>query len=151
MPPELSHYLNEIAHETPFELIFVFGFIIICSLSARRWKQPAVMGCFLGGFAIHLITYFTGFDFTADLTLGSHAIMLLISLLIFNEGMHVDLDSLLENIQEILTLSLLGTLLAVGTCGFLLHHALGFGWTLGIITGAMLMPTDAGAVLAVLS
>jgi CPA1 family monovalent cation:H+ antiporter len=151
MPQSLAHYLNEIAHETPFELFLVFGFIIICSLMARRLKQPAVMGCFLGGFLIHFLAYFTGFDFTANLTLRPQVIMLLISLLIFNEGMHLDLEYLLINIQEILTLSLLGTLLATGICGFLLHQLLGFGWAVAIITGAMLMPTDAGAVLAVLN
>lgn len=150
MPPVLTHYLHEIAHETPFELFFVFGFIIICSLIARKLNQPAVMGCFLGGFLFHFLAYFTGFDFTANLTLSSHVIMLLISLLIFNEGMHVDIDNLMENIQEILTLSFLGTIIATGVCGFFLHHILGFGWTVAIITGAMLMPTDAGAVLAVL-
>ncbi len=151
MTQSLTHYINEIAHETPFELFFVFGFIIICSLIARKLKQPAVTGCFLGGVFFHFLTYFTGFDFTANLTLSSHVIMLFISLLIFNEGLHVDLEYLLINIQEILSLSILGTLLATGLCGFMLHHLLGFGWALAIITGAMLMPTDAGAVLAVLN
>jgi CPA1 family monovalent cation:H+ antiporter len=151
MTYSVTHYINEIAHETPFELIFVFGFIIICSLITRRLKQPAVMGCFLGGFLIHSITYFTGLDFTAKLSLGPHVIMLLISLLIFNEGMHVDLEYLLKNIEEILCLSLLGTIIACAVCGFLLHQILGFGWAVAIITGAMLIPTDAGAVLAVLN
>jgi CPA1 family monovalent cation:H+ antiporter len=150
MSHNLAHYLNEIAHETPFELFFVFGFIIICSLAARRWKQPAVMGCFLGGFLIHVVIHITGFDITANLVLRPQVIMLLISLLIFNEGMHVDLEYLIKNIQEILTLSVVGTFLAVGICGFVLHQFLGFGWVVAIITGAMLIPTDAGAVLAVL-
>lgn len=148
---EIQHHFNEMILEIPFEIVFVFGFVVICSLTARRLKQPAVIGCFIGGFFIHVIITLTGIDFTHQLPLKSPIIMMMIALLIFNEGLHVDMENLLENKEEILTLSILGTLVGVVLCAFVFKIFFGLGLAVAIMAGAMLIPTDAGAVLAILS
>src|SRR4030042_5313929 len=123
----MVHEINEIISEIPFELVLVLGFVIICSLIARRYNQPAVIGCFIGGFIIHVLVTIPGINFTAEMPLNPQIIMLMIALLIYNEGMHVDMDNLLENKEEILTLSVLGTLIAVIICAFLFTSIFGIG------------------------
>ena len=54
----------------------IFAFILFFSLVFRRMGQPAVMGCFLGGFVIHLIGFFTGLDLTHELSLEPETIFI---------------------------------------------------------------------------
>ncbi len=143
--------IEEIAHEVPFELLLVFAFILLCSLAARRMRQPAVTGCFLGGFLLHVFTTFTGFDLAPHLHLNAQGIFLLIGVLIFNEGLNVEIEYLKKNGAEIAVLSVLGTFMAAALCGGMMKLLFGWEWVAVIIVGAMLVPTDAGAVLAVLS
>ena len=151
MHPTIQEMLEEITREPPFELLFVFAFILLCSLVARRFRQPAVMGCFLGGFLIHLVTSVTGVELARHLYLGSEAIFLLIALLIFNEGLNVEIDFLRKNSAEISVLAVLGTFLGAAICASLLKLVFGMEWVVAVMVGVMLIPTDAGAVLAVLS
>ncbi len=151
MTDVIPKILQEMTHEAPFELLFVFAFILLCSLAARRFRQPAVMGCFLGGFLIHLLATFTGVDVAQHLYLGPEAIFLLIGLLIFNEGLNVEIGFLKENVEEISVLAVLGTLVGTVICASLVRSLLGYEWIVAVMVGAMLIPTDAGAVLAVLS
>lgn len=147
----ITEFLEEMTQEAPFELLFVFAFILLCSLAARRFRQPAVMGCFLGGFLIHLLASITGVDPARHLYLGPEAIFLLIGLLIFNEGLNVEIEFLKENIEEISVLAVLGTLVGTVICASLVRLLMGYEWIVAVMVGAMLIPTDAGAVLAVLS
>jgi len=151
MQETVPEIFEEIVHEVPFELILVFGFILLCSLAARRLRAPAVTGCFLGGFLLHVITTLTGFDLAPHLHLNAQGIFLLIGLLIFNEGLNVEIESLKKNGVEIAVLAVLGTFLAAALCAGLVRLLFGWEWVVGLIVGAMLVPTDAGAVLAVLS
>lgn len=151
MHDTVPHIIEEITHEVPFELLLVFSFILLCSLAARRLRQPAVTGCFVGGFLLHVLTTLTGFDLAPHLHLNAQAIFVLIALLIFNEGLNVEIESLKKNGVEIAVLAILGTFLGAALCGGLLKTLFGWPWVVAIIVGAMLVPTDAGAVLAVLS
>jgi len=151
MHDAVPDFIEEMTHEVPFELFLVFAFILLCSLAARRMRQPAVTGCFLGGFLLHVFSSLTGFDLAPHLTLSAQGIFLLIGVLIFNEGLNVEIESLKKNGIEIAVLSILGTFLAAALCGGMLKLLFGWEWVVVIIVGAMLVPTDAGAVLAVLS
>ena len=151
MHPTILEILEEITHEPPFELLLVFAFILLCSLVARRFRQPAVMGCFLGGFLIHLMATFSGVDMASHLYLEPEAIFMLIALLIFNEGLNVEIEFLHKNSAEISVLAVLGTFMGATICASLLKLFFGLDWLVAIMVGAMLIPTDAGAVLAVLS
>ncbi len=151
MTESISRILEEITHETPFEILIVFAFILLCSLIARRLRQPAVTGCFLGGLVLHLVTTFTGLDLAQHLHLNPETIFLLIGLLIFNEGMNVEMEHLKKNAAEISVLAILGTFIGAAICGTLLKFLFGMEWVVAIIAGAMLIPTDAGAVIAVLT
>jgi len=151
MDDTVPHLIEEITHEMPFELLLVFSFILLCSLAARRLRQPAVMGCFLGGFLLHVLATFTGFDIAPHLRLNAQGIFVLIGMLIFNEGLNVEIESLKKNGAEITVLAVLGTFLGAALCGGLLKALFGWPWVVAVMVGAMLVPTDAGAVLAVLS
>ncbi len=151
MEQAIPEIIETVTREAPFELLLVFSFILLFSLIFRRLGQPAVMGCFVGGFVLHLLSTFTGIDFTAQLRLDPEMIFLLIGLLIFNEGLSVEMDALVENREEIGALAVAGTFLGVALCGLLLRVLFGTEWVVAVIVGAMLIPTDAGAVLAVLS
>ena len=143
--------LGDLAGELPFELFLVFAFILLCSLAARRLGQPEVMGCFLGGFLLHLLVGFTDVDMTRHISLDAHTIFLLIGLLIFNEGLNVELSTMKKNGAEIAVLAVVGTVLGACICGGLLRLLFGWQWIVAVIVGIMMVPTDAGAVLAVLS
>jgi Na+:H+ antiporter len=147
----IPEIMETVTREVPFELLLVFAFILLFSLIFRRLGQPAVMGCFVGGFALHLLSYLTGVDLTHQLELESETIFLLIGLLIFNEGLSVEMGYLVKNKEEIGALAVLGTFVGVALCGLLLRVLFGLEWVVAIIVGTMLIPTDAGAVLAVLS
>ena len=147
----LTHVITEITSETPFELVIIFAFVILCSLLARKLKQPAVMGCFIGGFIIHLLGSFTGIDITQNIPLQPHFIMVLIALLIYNEGLHLDFEQLKINKEEISLLSIGGTIIAIALCAYLLHLLLKIPLSVAVIAAAMFMPTDAGAVIAILN
>ncbi len=151
MEQAIPGIIETVTREAPFELLLVFAFILLFSLLFRRLGQPAVMGCFVGGFALHLLSTFTGIDFTAQLRLEPQTIFLLIGILIFNEGLAVEMDFLVKNREEIAGLAIVGTFVGVAVCGALLRAVFGMEWVVAIIVGAMLIPTDAGAVLAVLS
>ncbi len=148
---KLNHLITEITREIPFELVLVFAFVIICSLVARRLKQPAVTGCFIGGLIIHLIAYFSGVDITRNITMQPDLIMVLIALLIFNEGLHLDFEQLKVNKEEITVLSVAGIFISVAVCAFALKLTLHIPLPVAVIASAMFMPTDAGAVLAILN
>lgn len=151
MEDVIPEIIETVTREVPFELFLVFAFILFFSLIFRRLGQPAVMGCFVGGFVLHLLAYFTGVDLTHQLELESETIFLLIGLLIFNEGLSVEMDQLVKNREEIGALAVVGTFVGVALCGALLRVLFGVEWVVAIIVGTMLIPTDAGAVLAVLS
>jgi CPA1 family monovalent cation:H+ antiporter len=151
MEEAIPEIIEVVAREVPFELLLVFSFILLFSLIFRRLGQPAVMGCFVGGFVLQLLSHFAGVDLTHQLELESETIFLLIGLLIFNEGLSVEMDSLVENKEEIGALAIVGTFVGVAICGALLRVFFGMEWVVAIIVGTMLIPTDAGAVLAVLS
>ncbi len=151
MEEVLPEIIETVAAEAPFELLIVFAFILLFSLIFRRLGQPAVMGCFIGGFALHLLSYFTGIDFTHELRLEPEMIFLLIGILIFNEGLSVEIETLVKNKEEIGVLAIVGTFVGVALCGALLRALFGMELVVAIIVGTMLIPTDAGAVLAVLS
>ncbi len=151
MEDVIPEFIETVSSEAPFELLLVFAFILLFSLIFRRLGQPAVMGCFVGGFALHLLSYFTGIDFTHELRLEPETIFLLIGILIFNEGLSVEMDYLVKNKEEIGALAIVGTFLGVALCGALLRTLFGWEWVVAVIVGTMLIPTDAGAVLAVLS
>ncbi len=151
MEEAIPAIVETVTREAPFELLLVFALILLFSLLFRRLGQPAVMGCFVGGFALHLLSTFTGIDFTAQLRLEPETIFLLIGILIFNEGLAVEMAFLVKNREEIAGLAVVGTFVGVAVCGALLRAVFGMEWVIAIIVGAMLIPTDAGAVLAVLS
>jgi CPA1 family monovalent cation:H+ antiporter len=151
MEEVIPEIMEAVSKEVPFELLLVFSFVLLFSLIFRRLGQPAVMGCFVGGFALHLLSYFTGVDLTHQLELESETIFLLIGILIFNEGLSVEMDYLLKNREEIAGLAIVGTFVGVALCGAILRVLFGVEWVVAIIVGTMLIPTDAGAVLAVLS
>jgi len=151
MEEAIPEIIETVAREVPFELLLVFSFILLFSLIFRRLGQPAVMGCFVGGFVLHLLSHFTGVDLTHQLELESETIFLFIGLLIFNEGLSVEMDYLVKNKEEIGVLAIVGTFVGVALCGALLRVLFGLEWVVAIIVGTMLIPTDAGAVLAVLS
>jgi CPA1 family monovalent cation:H+ antiporter len=151
MEETMPGLIEAVTREAPFELLLVFAFILLFSLVFRRLGQPAVMGCFVGGFVLHLLSTFTGIDFTHELKLEPETIFLLIGILIFNEGLSVEMDYLARNKEEIGGLAIVGTFMGVALCGALLKVFFGMEWVVAVIVGAMLIPTDAGAVLAVLS
>jgi CPA1 family monovalent cation:H+ antiporter len=151
MEETIPEIIEAVAREVPFELLLVFSFILLFSLIFRRLGQPAVMGCFVGGFVLQLLSHFAGVDLTHQLELESEIIFLLIGLLIFNEGLSVEMDYLVKNKEEIGALAIVGTFVGVALCGALLRVLFGLEWVVAIIVGTMLIPTDAGAVLAVLS
>ena len=151
MEEAIPEIIETVTREVPFELLLVFAFILLFSLIFRRLGQPAVMGCFVGGFVLHLLSYFTGIDFTHELRLEPETIFLLIGILIFNEGLSVEMDYLVKNREEIGALAIAGTFLGGALCGALLRVLFGMEWVVAIMVGTMLIPTDAGAVLAVLS
>jgi CPA1 family monovalent cation:H+ antiporter len=151
MEEAIPEIIEAVSREVPFELLLVFSFILLFSLIFRRLGQPAVMGCFVGGFVLHLLSYFTGVDLTHQLELEAETIFLLIGILIFNEGLSVEMDSLVKNREEIAGLAIVGTFVGVVLCGAILRVLFGVEWVVAIIVGTMLIPTDAGAVLAVLS
>jgi len=151
MEEAIPEIIEAVTREAPFELLLVFAFVLLFSLMFRRLGQPAVMGCFVGGFVLHLLSHFTGIDFTQKLRLEPETIFLLIGILIFNEGLSVEMDSLVKNREEIAALAIVGTFVGIALCGGALRVLFGVEWVVAIIVGTMLLPTDAGAVLAVLS
>ena len=151
MEEAIPEIIEAVSREVPFELLLVFSFVLLFSLIFRRLGQPAVMGCFVGGFVLHLLSHFTGVDLTHHLQLESETIFLLIGILIFNEGLSVEMDYLVKNREEIAGLAIVGTFVGVALCGAILRVVFGLEWVVAIIVGTMLIPTDAGAVLAVLS
>jgi CPA1 family monovalent cation:H+ antiporter len=56
-----------------------------------------------------------------------------------------------KNKEEIGALAIVGTFVGVALCGALLRVFFGWEWVVAIMVGTMVIPTDAGAVLAVLS
>jgi NhaP-type Na+/H+ or K+/H+ antiporter len=137
MEEVIPEIIEEVTREAPFELLLVFAFVLLFSLIFRRVGQPAVMGCFVGGFVLHLLSHFTGIDFTQQLRLEPAAIFFLIGILIFNEGLSVEMDFLVKNKEEIGGLAIVGTFVGVALCGALLRALFGMEWVVAISASAI--------------
>lgn len=74
---------------------------------------------------------------------------LIIPLMLFNEGMHIDTDYLRLYRWPILLLATAGVIITMLGLGVIAYFILGLNWVSALLLGAVLAATDPGAVIAV--
>lgn len=138
---------------------------IFSYLNARWIKLPGVIGVMLLAIASALITVFAGkmvpqfsnliTDLNASIDFSSALLDILLGFLLFASALHFDIKKLRSNLQGVLTISTVGVLLSTLIFAVLLFYALSFfghevPFIYCLIFGALISPTDAVAVAALL-
>jgi len=134
-------------------------------INARWIKLPGVIGVMLLAIAAALMTVFASKvlpDFTrlitelsASIDFSSTLLDILLGFLLFASALHFDVKKLRSNLKGVLVISTVGVLLSTLIFAALLFYALGyFGQDIPfiycLIFGALVSPTDAVAVAALL-
>jgi cell volume regulation protein A len=70
--------------------------------------------------------------------------------ILFDGGMHIGARKLRDALGTVLSVGVLGTFLTAGAVAVLAHWLFGFDWTLALLLGTALAPTDPAVVFSVL-
>ncbi len=143
-----------------FTISSIFSYI-----NARWIRLPGVIGVMLLAIASALITVFASkmlpsfskliMELNASIDFSSALLDILLGFLLFASALHFDIKKLKSNLGGVLTISTVGVLLSTLIFGGLFYFALGLiGREIPIIYclifGALISPTDAVAVAALL-
>ncbi|KLT64355.1 sodium:proton antiporter [Pedobacter sp. BMA] len=143
-----------------FTISAIFSFI-----NARFIKLPGVIGVMIMAIAAALITIFTGRlfpgitafvkDLTHSMDFSKTLLDIMLGFLLFASALHFDIKKLRENIRGILVISTVGviisTLLFAGGLFYLLElFKIEIPFIYCLVFGALIAPTDAVAVAALL-
>ena len=115
---------------------------ILVAIAVKYIRLPYTIALVLCGLVISLV----GFK---GISLSEELIMLIfLPPLIFEGAIHIDLETLKENLLIILTLAFLGLIAAIIITGFLMYYLVSIPLLIALLFGAMIMPTDPVSVLA---
>lgn len=126
------------------EIVVVVGVAVLaCSLLARRLNVPAPLVLLVGGLVLGFVPRVDGVDLPPDVVL-----FLFLPALLYWESLTTSLREILANLRAIVLLS---TVLVLATAALVavVGHAVGLGWPMAFVLGAVVAPTDATAVAAV--
>ncbi len=110
---------------------------------ARRINLPYTVALVVAGLGIGVLGVDLGLELDATLLL-----QVLLPALLFEGAVNLYLPHLRANWLPIVVFALPGTLLGVGIVGAMAHLLLGLDWTLALLFGSLVSPTDPVAVLA---
>lgn len=119
--------------------------LLIASLVAVAVKYvrlPYTIALVLSGLGISFLG-FEGIGLSEEIIL-----FIFLPPLIFEGAIHIDLDTLKENLLSIITLAFIGLLISIFIVGYLINTFIHIPLIIALLFGAMVMPTDPVSVLA---
>ncbi len=133
----------------PHSLLFLEGIVIsllavavVVGLLSRRLRMPYTLGLVLVGLALAIFAEVT-VHITGELILG-----VLVPPLIFEAAFHLRWDDLKRDLGLIMSLAVVGVLVATVVTAVVVHYGLGMPVTVALLFGALVAATDPVAVVA---
>lgn len=134
--------------ETGFILLFVVATAV--AIAARRLRLPYTVALVLAGLILGALKLFPAPHLTKNLLFS-----IFLPGLIFEAAFHIEWREFKENLLTILTLAVPGVVASTALVAFALPPVIGalgvikgFGWTHGLVFGALISATDPVAVVA---
>ncbi len=137
-----------------YTLIIVLFIGILAGRAAEIYKFPKMIPLILTGLFITMIATLTQIELeleaVQELTLLISEIALIIVL--YNEGMHLDLRAFRSNFLPIIILALFGTFLTALLVGqtIIILHFVSISFLTALLIGAIVAPTDPAATFSIL-
>jgi len=143
-----------------FAISSLFSFI-----NARWIKLPSVIGVMILAIFTAILTLLASksfpeisnivLNFSHSIDFSKALLDVMLGFLLFASALHFDLTKLKENLRGVLIISTVGVVLSTLLFGGMLHFATGMlnislPWTYCLLFGALVSPTDAVAVAALL-
>ncbi|ADI12714.1 Na+/H+ antiporter [Streptomyces bingchenggensis BCW-1] len=129
---------------TGLELIVVVAAtVLLMTWAARRLRLSEPLLLLIGGVLIGLMPRFGNVHLPPDVVL-----LLFLPALLYWESLTTSLREIKNNFRSI-ALQATGLVLVTAVAVALVAHALGYGWPIAFVLGAVLAPTDVAAVAAV--
>jgi len=130
-----------------FDLVVVFALAgTVAAFAAISIRIPYTIALVLVGVVVSLL----GGEFRSGLTtdlLSDLILDVLVPALLFQGATRVNADRFLENLWPILALAVVGLPLSIGLLGVVGTVGLGFPLLVGLLFGAIVLPTDPVAIL----
>jgi len=131
------------------EIIFIEGIVIsllavavLVGIFSRRLRMPYTLGLVLIGLALAIFAE-VEVPITGELILG-----VLVPPLIFEAAFHIRWDDLRRDLVLILTMAVVGVVLATAVVGGIVYYGLGMALPAALVFGALVAATDPVAVVA---
>jgi CPA1 family monovalent cation:H+ antiporter len=126
------------------QLIVILLLIALAvALPSRLLKVPYTLGLVVVGLVIGFFGWLPGIALTPGLVL-----FIFLPALLFEGAWNLELRELLRNWLPIMLLAGPGLVVSVAIVALLMHLAAGLPWSLALLLGAIISPTDPVAVLA---
>ncbi|WP_410767354.1 cation:proton antiporter [Haloferax sp. DFSO60] len=134
-----------VVEEQLIVLLYLFVIAAVARILASRYIQlQYTTGLVIAGLLLSII------GSPVDVSLSSDIILLaLLPALIFNDAVNIDTSAFRENLVPILVLAVVGLLVSIGLIAIATQFAFGYPLLIGILFGAIIMPTDPVSVLAI--
>lgn len=140
------------------QVIYTFAVVIIAGILAGRaaeiYKFPRMIPLILTGLLMTIIASYTDIKFELDLI---RELALLISelalvIVLYKEGMHIDLKTFRQNYLPIVILAVVGTFLTAFLVGLTISliHVVEISFLAALLVGAIIAPTDPAATFSIL-
>ncbi len=115
---------------------------VLVGILTRRLRMPYTLGLVIIGLALALFTR-EDIPVTGELILA-----VLVPPLVFEAAFHLRWEDLRRDLAPILTLAVVGVVIATVIVGYVVHWALGMPLELALVFGALISPTDPVAAVA---
>jgi len=116
--------------------------VTVITLLSRRFNFPQTLALIIAGIYSSTFT-----NFQLPYLESEIFIILLLPPILFQETLHLNVDSLLDDADIILSYSILGTMAMVISISLFSYFALNFGFLESIIMGIIIAPTDPVSVI----
>jgi CPA1 family monovalent cation:H+ antiporter len=133
---------------TAEEIRLIFLLLLIAmavALPAQRAKLPYTLALVIVGLVIGVFNLLPGVMLTPD-----EVLFIFLPALLFEGAWNLDRHELARNWLPITLLAGPGLAIAVCIFGLIIHFAIGLDWSVALLLGAIISPTDPIAVLALL-
>jgi len=117
--------------------------VTVITLLSRRFNFPQTLALIIAGIYSSTFT-----NFQLPYLESEIFIILLLPPILFQETLHLNVDSLLDDADIILSYSILGTMAMVISISLFSYFALNFGFLESIIMGIIIAPTDPVSVIS---
>jgi len=123
-------------------VISLLAVAVLVGIFSHRLRMPYTLGLVLIGLALAIFAE-VEVPITGELILG-----VLVPPLIFEAAFHIRWDDLRRDLVLILTLAVVGVVLATAVVGIVVHYGLGMALPAALVFGALVAATDPVAVVA---